>query len=538
MSKKSASKQKIKKRNNKEETTEIKSGLSPIKILNSSIQEVLAGLGYESLTKVQNTIIPEILSKEHKDILCISPKNSGKMFSFLLPILSKIIDNKLKGINEKFIIITGTKERAEELYSLSKEILRDFNGDDIALCIGGANRKKEVLKLMDKKIKLIISTPQRIVEYAKNDKNGKLQLKIGISKIILDKLENMEKNGYINELKEIFEIYGFASEPKNNSNIQKEIKEDTNFVIFLESKNEEENNFNINELLNYSGRKYKKIIVEERNKEVPINNEIIGKSYGIIKNRGYIILDPSKKFLFLLTFLRKNTQKKFIVFFATNKEVIFFKTLLGLYHIETTIIDSGSTKNIKENQTIINEFSKKTKGILLCTDLYKMKLNLPLCDWIIFYDSPPDIETFEKNLETNYINSSADNIKAFMILMPSETDLLKEKSSYNITQFNLNVGKIDKDQNKVEKYVNKKEHSILVAAFEAYRAYLFNYISRRNKKIFDLGKIDVTKLCKSFGFDSPPFINFESVLNLEEAKENKKKKFLFPEEIEKIYGNN
>ena len=37
------------------------------------------------------------------------------------------------------------------------------------------------------------------------------------------------------------------------------------------------------------------------------------------------------------------------------------------------------------------------------------------------------------------------------ICKPNEIDLLKEKKEHDIVEFNLNLGQIDKDQQKVEK---------------------------------------------------------------------------------------
>ena len=96
----------------------------PLSILNSSIKETLIQLGYERLTKVQQRMLQEILSiKTNQNILCISPEGSGKMLSFLLPIIQKIIESEKNNLIERYIIITGIKERAHELYSLSKELL-------------------------------------------------------------------------------------------------------------------------------------------------------------------------------------------------------------------------------------------------------------------------------------------------------------------------------------------------------------------------------------------------------------------------------
>ena len=488
-------------------------------------------------------MIQEILNN-NKNIVCKSSKGSGKMLSFLLPIIHKILENEKNETIERYIIITGIKERAQEIYSMSKELMRDVDGKKVVVCTGGASRKKEYVKLLDKNIKLIISTPQRIVEYMQNDKGNKLILNNDISTIIFDNVEKMEKNGYMKELKDIIDIFGFNIIKISKKEQKKEIDENINFIFYCQyNEDEEDNDINqsdISELINSSKRKYNTITVKENIKKNNNNKSKSDSSKYIITKRGYIILDPSKKFLFLLTFLRKNLQKKVIVFFSTTKELIFYSSLLNLYHIQTQTIFSNSTRSLKTNISILKEFSKNKKGVLLCTDLSKLRLNLPSCDWVLFFDAPLDIPTFETNLEIKNWDdySTVNDIKSFMILMPNEIDLLKEKKEYDIVEFNLNLGQIDKDQQKVEKMVNTKEHSVLVSAFDAYREYLFDYASRSNKKVFNLDNVDVTKLCKSFGFEFPPYVNLSPVLNLESIgeKPSKKKSFLFPDEIQKIYG--
>ena len=543
---------KSKPKKNEKESKEQNPSISSLSLLDSSIKEVLNQLGYEKLTNIQEKMVKELLNinenNKNKNIICKSPKNSGKILSFLLPLTNKIIENEKKNIIERYIIITGIKERVHELYAMSKELLRDINGKKVCICIGGASRKKENIKLLEDDVKLIIAMPQRIVEYAKNDKKKKMVINNEVKMIIFDGIENMEKNGYLGQLKEIINYYGFENGMnKRNNDENKIVNDNINFVFYCQSDdndtNEEDQINNkpyINDLINYSKRQYTTITIKESQKPLNSDNNKsnLNSKKQLITKRGYIILDPSKKFLFLLTFLRKNLHNKILIFFATSKEVIFYNSLLNLYHIETSTILSN--KSIKENkQTLLNFINKEKGGFLLSTNLSKMKLDIPLCDWILFYDCPEDIQTFEENLEINS-NSKINDIKAFMILMPSEVDILKEKKEINIAEFNLNVGNIDKDQEKVEKMVNTKKQEVLVYAFDAYKEFLFNYVSRSNKDVFNLDNVDATKLCKSFGFKFPPYVNFSSLNKYENIndKKNKKKNFLFPDEIEKIYGKN
>ena len=538
---------------NKTKIKEQNQSLDSLSILNSSIKEVLIQLGYEKLTEVQQKMTKEILNSNNQNIICKSYKGSGKMLSFLLPLVNKIIENEEKNTIERYIIISGIKERVHELYSMAKELLRDINGKKVCICLGGVSRKKENLKLMEDEVKLIISTPQRIVEYMKNDKKKQLVINKNIKYIIFDGVEIMQKNGYMNELKDIISIFGFENiKDKKSKEENKIINKNIIFIFYCQNNesdlNEENqyiiNNSSLNELINLSERQYTTIMIKEsQNISNNLETKIKSKKQYITK-RGYIILDPSKKFLFLLSFLRKNLHNKIIIFFSTPKEVLFYNSLLNLYHIQTLTIYPSSILSLKENKETLSNFTNKESGsFLLCTNLTKMKLDIPFCDWILFYDAPEDIETFEANLEIKFDENFKDkinDIKAFMILMPNEVDILKEKKEVNITEFNLNMGNIDKDQDKVERMVNTKQQSVLVYAFDAYKEFLFNYASRSNKDIFNVDNIDVTKLCKSFGFKYPPYVNFSSLVNYENYndKKNKKKNFLFPDEIEKIYGNN
>ena len=223
--------------------------INPFSLLDSSIQEILKQLGYESLTEIQQTMLSEILTKNIKNIVCKSPKNSGKMLSFLLPLVQKIISDEKNNTIKRYIIVTGIKERAHEIYAMSKELLKDINGKKVCVCVGGVSRKKENLKLMEDDIKLIISTPQRIVEYVKNDKGKKLVLNQDIESIVFDDVDSMEKNGYIRELKDIINIYGFNKVKFSGKQQKNIINENINFIIYCHN-DEEDNNISDNNNFN------------------------------------------------------------------------------------------------------------------------------------------------------------------------------------------------------------------------------------------------------------------------------------------------
>ena len=94
---------KSKPKKKEKESKEQKPSISSLSLLDSSIKEVLNQLGYEKLTNVQEKMVKELLNinDNNKNIICKSPKNSGKILSFLLPLTNKIIENEKKKYNRK-----------------------------------------------------------------------------------------------------------------------------------------------------------------------------------------------------------------------------------------------------------------------------------------------------------------------------------------------------------------------------------------------------------------------------------------------------
>jgi ATP-dependent RNA helicase DDX18/HAS1 len=68
--------------------------------------------------------------------------------------------------------------------------------------------------------------------------------------------------------------------------------------------------------------------------------------------------------------------------------------------------------------------------------------------------------------------------------------------------------------------VNKKDHFLMSSAVDAYKAYLHSYIANTLKDVFDINKLDLAKVCRSFGLETPPMVH----LNLSIMPSNRRKK--------------
>lgn len=305
----------------------------------------LKELGFKVATEIQAKTIP--LSLSGADIIGSAKTGSGKSLSFLIPAVEIVLANKnLPGT--KALVLTPTRELALQLFNLSKDLFM-YHKETCALIIGGANRKVEAEKLKNG-ASLIIATPGRLLDHMKNTKNFIYQ---NISILVIDEADAILKIGFEQELKEIISLL-----PKKRQSLlfSATINSKLDDIIRLSLKNP--------------------IFVSTKSHVATVTN----------LEQGYVVIEPDKKFLLLYTFLRKNPNKKIIVFFSSCKEVEFFAHLLNYVDIPVKSTH-GSQKQQKRTATFF-EFSNMEKGILLCTDVVQRGLDFPDVDWIIQYDPP------------------------------------------------------------------------------------------------------------------------------------------------------
>ena len=457
--------------------------------INSSILSNLERLGYEKATQVQSESIPIALNGE--DIIGSAKTGSGKSLAFLIPAIQKIYENPKKKDIE-ILIITPTRELALQLYDLAKDLLTG-NSEIISLLIGGENRKKEALKLLSGNIRIIVATPGRLLDHMENTKNFDYSK---INMLIIDEADKILKIGFEEEIKEIIKKI-----PKNRQTLL--------FSATITPK--------VEDLITLSVKEYKNIHI--KNTDDPSVSTL---------EQGFINIEADKKFLFLFTFIKKNLNRKIIIFFSTCKEVEFFSNLLNYVDVPVLSI-SGDYKQQKRSTTFI-EFCSLEKGILLCTDVAQRGLDIPDIDWVIQYDPPHDPEEYLHRVGRTARGANKIG-KALLMILPNEIGFIRLLQLYKIKieEFEFPENKLAKIQEQFEKLVNKKDHYLLNLATEAYRAYLHAYNTNNDKDNFNIEKLDLIKLCKSFGLLSPPFVhlNIKFSTNSSRRKNNRKREEFF-----------
>ena len=220
--------------------------------------------------------------------------------------------------------------------------------------------------------------------------------------------------------------------------------------------------------------------------------------------QGYVVCESDRRFMLLFTFLKKNLKKKVIVFFSSCNSVKYHAELLN--YIDVPVLDlHGKQKQQKRTNTFF-EFCNAPTGILLCTDVAARGLDIPKVDWIIQFDPPDDPRDYIHRVGRTARAGKAG--KSLLFLLPSELGFLRflKVAKVPLNEYQFPQKKVADVQKQLEGLISKN-HYLNTSARDGYRAYLQSYASYSLKKIFDVNKLDLAKVGKSFGFSVPPKVN-------------------------------
>jgi ATP-dependent RNA helicase RhlE len=161
------------------------------------ISRALKEENYITPTPIQAQTIPLALSG--RDVVGIAQTGTGKTAAFALPILHRLLENRIKPQpkSPRVLVLSPTRE-------LSGQILDSFNayGRHIrltsALAIGGVPMGRQVRSLMQG-VDVLVATPGRLLDLVQGN-----ALKLGhVEFLVLDEADRMLDMGFINDIRKI-----------------------------------------------------------------------------------------------------------------------------------------------------------------------------------------------------------------------------------------------------------------------------------------------------------------------------------------------
>lgn len=441
--------------------------------ISDKTKDALADAGFKTMTKVQAACIPALL--EGNDVIGAAKTGSGKTLAFLIPSIELLIRTKFKPRNGTgCVVITPTRELALQIYGVVRELCKNHSMTH-GLVMGGTNRRAEKDRLC-KGVNLLIATPGRLLDHLQHT-NG-FQYK-NLVTLVIDEADRILEIGFEEEIKEIIKI----------------LPKDRQSALFSATQTK-----NVQDIARIATRGNPVFIGVH-------DDSASSTAEGL--EQGYVVCGSENRFLLLFTFLKKNRNKKIIVFFSTCNSVKFYGELLN--YIDIPVLDLHGQQKQKKRTTTFFEFCNAEKGILLCTDVAARGLDIPAVDWIIQFD--PATEPKEYIHRVGRTARAAKKGRALLFLLPSELGFLKYLKSAKIplNEYEFPQSKIAPVQSQLEKVV-QKNYFLHKSAREAYRSYLQGYAQLSMKHVFDVHALDLLKVAKSFGFTHPPKVHLKIAL--------------------------
>merc|ERR1712093_975881 len=212
-------------------------------------------------------------------------------------------------------------------------------------------------------------------------------------------------------------------------------------------------------------------------------------------------MGASERFLLLFTFLKKNSDKKVMVFMSACNSVKFHDELLNYIDIPVTCIH-GHKKQAARMSTFYS-FCSAEKGIMVCTDVAARGLDIPKVDWIVQFDPPDDPKEYIHRVGRTARGADGKG-KALLFLMPEEMQFLRylKAAGVPVNEYTFPANKVSNIQSQLERIIENNYH-LHRSSRDAYRSYLHAYAAHSLKTCFQVNSLDLQKVAKSFGFAAP-----------------------------------
>lgn len=431
----------------------------------------LVTLGFSKMTQIQAKSIPDALAG--KDILGAAKTGSGKTLAFLVPIvelLTKVNFTRKQGTGA--IVISPTRELSLQIYGVLRDMIEQAGHPQThGLVMGGANRKAEADKLV-KGVNIIVATPGRLVDHLSNTKGFNYQR---LQVLVIDEADRILEQGFEEDMHTIIKLC-----PKERQTIL--------FSATQTKKVEDLARLSIKGTPVYVG----------------VHDEDTAATVSGLQ-QGYVTCPSEKRFQLLFTFLKKNKNKKVMVFFSSCNSVQFHSELLNYIDIEVSAIH-GKQKQQKRTTTFF-QFCKQDKGILCCTDVAARGLDIPAVDWIVQYDPPDDPKEYIHRVGRTARGTNNQG-RALLFLLPEETAFLRylRVAKVELNEFEFPANKVANIGNQMQMLI-EKNYYLNKSARDAYRSYLLAYASHSHKDIFKVLELDLAGVGKGFGFSVPPRVD-------------------------------
>lgn len=326
--------------------------------LREELMHGIADLGFHYCSPIQGAILPHTL--QGHDAIGKAQTGTGKTAAFLITIFNDQLCHPLQG--ERFVgepralVIAPTRELVMQIAADAEE-LGKYTGLQVATLIGGMDYQKQLNRLTNSVVDLVVATPGRLLDFM-----GRRDLYLDhVEILVLDEADRMLDMGFIPQVKRIVR----ATPPKENRQ------------TLLFSATFTQDIINLSEQWTYQPIK------------VEIEPESVATS--AVDQKVYLV-SSEQRYKVLNNLLRSEGCTRVIVFANRRDQVSRLHERLRKSGISAGIL-SGEIPQAKRTRTL-EQFKQGEIKVLVATDVAGRGIHVEGVSHVVNYNLPEDPEDY------------------------------------------------------------------------------------------------------------------------------------------------
>lgn len=321
--------------------------------LNESLIEGLDAMGFENPTPIQEQSIPHIING--KDVVACAQTGTGKTAAFILPLLHLISEDQGGDENVKALIISPTRELAQQIDRQIEGLAYFTSASSIAVYGGGdGDDWSQQKKAIGKGVDIVTATPGRLISMITTGSVDFSKVKC----LVLDEADRMMDMGFYNDVLRIIKAL-----PKSKQTLM--------FSATMPNK-------------------VRTLVNSVLNNPVSINLSVSKPAAGV-DQQAYMVHDNQK--LALITHILKNPEYDPVIIFASRKNTVndIYREVKKIEPL-TEPFHSGLEQS--EREEIMRKFKNNRLRVLVGTDVISRGIDVEDIRLVVNYDVPNDAEDY------------------------------------------------------------------------------------------------------------------------------------------------
>ncbi|OFZ12902.1 MAG: DEAD/DEAH box helicase [Bdellovibrionales bacterium GWA2_49_15] len=321
--------------------------------LSTEILMAIKVKGYSTPTPIQVQAIPHLL--QGHDLLGIAQTGTGKTAAFALPLIDRLMKNRVKArpARVRALILTPTRELASQILASITTYAKNSKLSS-AVMFGGVSERPQIMA-MSRGVDILVATPGRLIDLMEQGHVRFEQLEV----FILDEADRMLDMGFITDVKRVIrQLPAKRQTLLFSATMPQDIASLANTMLYR-----------------------------------PVRVEVTPQSTTVEKvEQKVAMVEKGNRLMLLRNIVRQNSNGSVLVFTRTKHGADRVVKHLEREKVVAMAIHGNKSQNARERA--LQSFRSGKIQVLVATDIAARGIDVPGVGYVINYDLPEDPESY------------------------------------------------------------------------------------------------------------------------------------------------